>query len=1018
MDANGTRFHLLLGDADWKSCRCTRQADAPGAQWQAPYDATAAAKPASDSPAPAEWNVEASELTLRRRPFRFDPAPADTPVDLERDRRGAAADLFGNWYWVAESRTGIRVRSAGSGRISAFWPPEPTVPPASPGGFAPAESASTAGDETTLGGVAVTAEHYLAVGTLQPPGLLIFDLFSGGPPRQLLWPAAIDFEPFDLAACPLGRLGELGILDRTNRRCWILDRHFQVVRRDQPAATGGEPAAQTFQPDPGGGSRRIVGRVFSAGIGLDDALALPTTEAAAIEALADGTWLVLANPPGPKPTGFSEILVVRNGQLAQRLSTEPMKEQIDRETRDGFSLIGHDMAFVPGTGAKSGAKSGAKTGAKDKACELGRLYIADSGGNQSYVFRLVDDGAGVLSLDPLPEYLPMRCFHGRGLVVYGGMPYYDFAETWVPLVRQPRPRHEPEASVRTRIFDGRQPDCVWHRLLLDGSIPTDCRVRVWSRAGDEQAQIDFLPWLEEPPLYRRSDGSELPWLRSPWPASRGSAPGAGTWELLLRHARGRYLQLRFDLAGNERSTPRLRALRVWYPRFSYLAEYLPAVYREDAGSAAFLDGFLANLEGFWTATEDRIAAAQILFDWRSAPAEALEWLAGWFGVALDPAWDEPRRRLFIRHAMLFFQYRGTAHGLRLALSLALDREIDESRFTSPERVSPERFGVRLIEKYRTRKLPDVLFGDPSQLEAPAVPEADSKPWSPAEGGLALRRRYARFTGKPESPLPEFPLLAPEEKAGIWVQFCEQALGYTPWAAALERQAWRLFLATAYVDADALDRAWRTQFADFERIGLPADQPADAVIGKDWLAYMRQTAVARMPVERIAWQAFLRSRHATLRALNAQYATAWQAFDLIPLPERLPADGAALEDWFQFESAVLAMRGTAHRFSVLLPMPTGPEVMPDEPQRRLDLARRIVALEKPAHTVFDLRFYWAMFRVGEARLGHDTLIDIGARERLIPPLVLGRGYLGEACVSPTEIESRADRRILGRDRLNQ
>ena len=64
------------------------------------------------------------------------------------------------------------------------------------------------------------------------------------------------------------------------------------------------------------------------------------------------------------------------------------------------------------------------------------------------------------------------------------------------------------------------------------------------------------------------------------------------------------------------------------------------------------------------------------------------------------------------------------------------------------------------------------------------------------------------------------------------------------------------------------------------------------------------------------------------------------------------------------------------------------------QERLALARRVVELEKPAHTIFDVGFYWALFRVGEARLGFDTLIDLGSRAlNLLPELVIGRHFVG-------------------------
>jgi hypothetical protein len=88
---------------------------------------------------------------------------------------------------------------------------------------------------------------------------------------------------------------------------------------------------------------------------------------------------------------------------------------------------------------------------------------------------------------------------------------------------------------------------------------------------------------------------------------------------------------------------------------------------------------------------------------------------------------------------------------------------------------------------------------------------------------------------------------------------------------------------------------------------------------------------------------------------------------------------------------------AHRFSVLLPWPlhvldsSGNEL--DHVQLS-DLARRVAELQKPAHTIFDVKFFWAAFRIGEARLGDDTLLASGSRvPELIEPAVLGRDYVG-------------------------
>jgi hypothetical protein len=112
-----------------------------------------------------------------------------------------------------------------------------------------------------------------------------------------------------------------------------------------------------------------------------------------------------------------------------------------------------------------------------------------------------------------------------------------------------------------------------------------------------------------------------------------------------------------------------------------------------------------------------------------------------------------------------------------------------------------------------------------------------------------------------------------------------------------------------------------------------------------------------------------------------------------------------------------MRRTAHRFSVLLPV-GGTDDAELRRLQRLELVRRIIELEKPAHTVFDVKFYWSLFRIGEARLGEDTLVDRGGRSPdLLPPLRVGEGHLAESHLTPAHPHNVADRRIVGRDAID-
>ncbi|HEX5749539.1 MAG TPA: phage tail protein [Archangium sp.] len=772
MDVNGTRYHLLLGRDDWGRCR--QEGQALDERWKEREQRT-----------PVRWDDERAALTLRPLLFRFT-APVSAPALDVDERRGAGRDQYGNIYWVDESRTSIRVQSSGTGKSSTFWSLEaPPLPRATTGDFGPVPVRQSTSRQL-LSGLAVTPLHYLVAGSLEPAGLLVFDLHTGSPPLRFLWPSGVAFVPFDLSPTPEG--GVL-VLDREHRRCWTLDATFRVVRtgtRARPPPrealfhpVGPEPVGTQDAPSP------IVPELSE-----EDAFLLEEVDPIAVEALPDGQVLVLDRRAEPEA---SHLRLYRDGVPrgdALPLSVSGILEEQEESHR--FTLRAHDAAFVP-------------EGTSEVA---GRLYVVSADGNQTFIFRLkVKDG--VPGLSPLSEYLPMRLFSGRGLVTGQGRLFYDLADGYIPLVAQRLPRYEPEAVLLTECFDSRLPGCVWHRLFLDAHIPEGTRVQVRSRAADTPQEVERTPFQLEPEPYLRTSGSELPFTPRP------SGEHRGTWELLFQHPRGRYLQLELTLRGPGGATPRLHALRAYYPRPSYPERYLPAIYRQEPASASFLERFLANMEGFYTHVEDRIAAAQVLLDARTAPAEALEWLASWFGLALDPSWDEQRRRLLLRHAADFFRWRGTPRGLRMALRLVLDEPPGDALFQEEE--DPLRASIRIIEHFRS-----------------------------AQGAQ--------------------------------------------------------------------------------------DRP-----------------------------------------------------------------------------------GAAHRFTVFLPVPRGTHAA--QLGTRLEQARRLVEQEKPAHTVFDVRFYWAMFRVGEARLGVDTHVSLGARApEARSALVLGSAYLAEAFLTPNPARAATERWCIGRDRL--
>ncbi len=895
------------------------------------------------------WDEDRAEVTLQPRPFQFAEATKNVRPEIS-DRRGAGRDRYGNWYWISKDGRQIRVYSAGSNETTNFWPTgeQPAAPNPEAGMFVDRDRKP---DPVALsfGGLAVTDDHYLVVGVLKgesnPAGILVFDLHARGGPMHYNWPDTVEFTPFDMAPAPGGGVW---ILDREQARYWRLDANFQVVNHaneENRLLTSAQlDDFQPTNPAPGDPPRSSTERRFPAGLWLNASGKVFAWDPISIEALPDRTVLILDR--GPQGANFSTILRYHFGDpQPQVISLEDATGGLTLGDKRQPKLVAHDLAFLAHYTELDGSEVN------------DRLFVTSSVGDQTFIFRL-DRAAvtGEVKLVFLPEhYYPMRLFGGKALVAADNQVYYDFGESWAPLMEQRRPRYVVEATLCSHQglqgFDGREPDCVWHRLLLDACIPQDCQVEVWSRTANELADLGIAPWQEEPPLlYHRPGGSELPF-------AGGTLPKADeTWELLFQNAQGRYLQLKLRLSGNGRATPRLRALRVYYPRFSYLTHYLPAIYREEPQSAWFLDRFLANVEGIYTSIEDRIASVQTLLDPISAPTEALDWLAHWFGLALDPAWDDAKKRLLIQHAMIFFQYRGTIRGIKMALRLALDDCADPQIFD----LSSEDERIRVIERFRTRQTAGVFVGDATD---PGGLIASTGMWKPADGARALHQRYKNYlVNNGLAASDTFPIYPPSVGSAGWEGFARETLGFVPSAQPSDKPLWQQFLHRRYQSIEALNRAY----------GLE----------------------------------------------GAYRLTSFTDASLFP---DLPDDLAALQDWYQFERYVLPMYRTAHRFTVLIPTPTLERLSESQIEtairERRELAKRIVDLEKPAHTTFEVKFYWALFRIGEARLGTDTLIDKGSRDsRFMSPMILNEGHLSEAYLAPghpQNIKDRKDRRVLGR-----
>jgi phage tail-like protein len=648
VDVNGTRFQLIQGAADWRACLGNGQAF-PWLQLSLDKDSA---------------YVSLTPLLPIMAPPRV-----GAPLDPQQ-RRGAAADRLGHWYWIGSDGQSIYWLPQGTRQVLQLWPQAGAARAEPAGAFAAALPPLP--DAPTLRGLAVTRHDYLVAGSIAPAGLLIFDLTSGARPSLLLLPDDVPFAPFDISPSPDGGCW---VLDRLHRNYWGFDRDFRAK-----AQAPGPPAAPSpFHP-------------------IDDtAVAEPTPpiprgfpvaapDPIAIEGLPNGSVLILDGPPANAPatddTRASQIYMYRlDTPLAGPVPLGGLADVRDPSSSGlqqiPLATIAHDIAYNPDTSI---------------------LYAADRFGRQSLAFALPSQQT--LSLELQASYLPMHRFGGRGLVawsdngaaavsydVVGNSAAGEVAVRWARLQAIDQQSYARDAVLETPVLDGKARDCAWDGLFLDACIPPQTKVSVATCADNDAGLVGQGPFKPEPDLYLRR-GSEIPYY-DPFSGPDPRPEGLGTWEVLLQRASGRYLKVRLELSGDGRTSPQLKALRVYYPRFSYSRQYLPAAYLEDPVSASFVERLLANPKGFYTEIEGKIRNVGQLFDPRSTRAEWLDWLASWLGLAFDPLWKDidqrlqtgtgamtqpvrDRRRLFIRFATRLFTRRGTADGIRFALHLLLE----------------------------------------------------------------------------------------------------------------------------------------------------------------------------------------------------------------------------------------------------------------------------------------------------------------------------------------------------------
>lgn len=99
---------------------------------------------------------------------------------------------------------------------------------------------------------------------------------------------------------------------------------------------------------------------------------------------------------------------------------------------------------------------------------------------------------------------------------------------------------------------------------------------------------------------------------------------------------------------------------------------LPAVLAEDD----FLTRFVGALDEMLTPVQLTLDSLHAYLDPELAPEDFLLWLTEWVGIEHDQTWSTERTRAAVRRAAALHRWRGTPRGVRDAVRLMFDGEVE------------------------------------------------------------------------------------------------------------------------------------------------------------------------------------------------------------------------------------------------------------------------------------------------------------------------------------------------------
>lgn len=222
----------------------------------------------------------------------------------------------------------------------------------------------------------------------------------------------------------------------------------------------------------------------------------------------------------------------------------------------------------------------------------------------------------------------------------------------------------------TRILDSLEKSMEWHRLVFDteNQQSTPYIITIYAAdqleftSGGKQKQVETL--LKDPNLDVEEKLRELePFVQKRIYDHR---------DILLHEVKGRYLWIGFELYRQGRISIRMKNIRVYFPKQSWIS-YLPEVYQA-SDKDQFLERYLAIFQTLYEDLNQEIGQIHRLFDMDTTEREFLVWLADWLDIAGSYMWSEQQLRSLLREAVALYKKRGTREGMLTLIRLYTGRD--------------------------------------------------------------------------------------------------------------------------------------------------------------------------------------------------------------------------------------------------------------------------------------------------------------------------------------------------------